>query len=86
MQNVAVFIGKDLLQGWFGGTYEGESLLDRIEWRSGVDVTQTGGETSEVSIRLRGTRSGTGRAIWLRAEQDVYDRNNLGLRFVFRRK
>lgn len=84
-ENVAFFIGKDVLDGWFGGDSEGESFLDRIDWRTGVDVSQTGAKTTEFSFRLAGPEAGPGRTMLLRAEQDIYDRTNFGLRFVLRR-
>jgi translocation and assembly module TamB len=84
-ENVAFFIGRDVLDGWFGGDSEGESFLDRIDWRTGVDVSQTGAKTTEFSFRLAGPEAGPGRTLLLRAEQDIYDRTNFGLRFVLRR-
>lgn len=84
-QTVAFFVGKDLLGRWFDdGWSDEESLLDRIEWSSGEDVTQSGGQTSELAIRVFGVAATGGRTIWLRAENDVYDRNNFGVRFVLR--
>ncbi|HVS18787.1 MAG TPA: translocation/assembly module TamB domain-containing protein [Planctomycetota bacterium] len=84
VENVAFFIGKDILQGWFGGDSEGDSLLDRIEYRTGADVSLSGAKTAEFSFRLSGPQTGRGRTVLLRAEQDVYDHDNFGLRFVLR--
>ncbi len=84
-QTVALYLGKDVLSRWLGGDDPGEeSFLDRIEYRSGADVTQSGGETEEIAFRLFGAARGEGRAILLRAENDAYDRTNLGVRIVFR--
>ena len=85
VENVAFFIGKDMLQGWFDSDSEGESWFDRIEWRSGVDVSQTGAKTTEFSFRVKGPQSGPGRTVLLRAEQDIYDHTNFGLRIVLRK-
>lgn len=84
VENVAFFIGKDILQGWFESDSEGESLLDRIDYRTGQDVSATGNKTTEVSFRLSGPQSGRGRTVLLRAEQDIYDHDNIGLRVVLR--
>jgi translocation and assembly module TamB len=85
-QTVAFFVGKDLLQEWFSGAGadQGASWLDRIEWRTGVDVTESGGTTSELLLRISGDARGAGRTVWLRAENDAYDRVNFGVRLSFR--
>lgn len=83
-QTVAVFLGKDALSRWLGGDSDEETLLDRVEWTTGADVTQAGGETAELSIRLSGSARGRGRTVYLRAERDVFDRYNAGVRLVFR--
>jgi hypothetical protein len=87
-QTVAFYVGKDLLSDWFGGSGGGEaSWLDRIEYRTGVDMTASGEETTEVMVRVAGTgRSAAGRTVWLRAENDAYDRVNYGVRLLFRLK
>jgi translocation and assembly module TamB len=87
-QTVAFFVGKDLLSEWFSGSGAdgGASWLDRIEWRTGVDVTESGGQTSELLVRIFGEGRGPGRTIWLRAENDAYDRVNYGVRLLFRLK
>jgi hypothetical protein len=82
---VAVFLGKDLVASWFGGDSDGaESLMDRIEWQTGTDVTSNGGSTVQVKLRVAGPGQGPGRALYLRGERDIYDRINYGLRVVFR--
>ncbi len=87
-QTVAFYVGKDLLSDWFGGESSGEaSWLDRIEYRTGVDMTASGEETTEVMVRVAGSGRGLpGRTVWLRAENDAYDRVNYGVRFLFRLK
>jgi translocation and assembly module TamB len=81
-ETVIVYLGRDLVSRWFEG--DDVSLLERVEWQTGADVTQAGGQTAQVSIRLVGEPEGEGRAIYLRGEKDVYDRINYGLRFVLR--
>lgn len=83
-ENVAFFIGKDILKGWFGGESEGESVFDRIDWRTGVDVSHTGAKTTQFTFRLQGPQSGPGRTVLLSAEEDIYDHTNFGLRVVLR--
>jgi autotransporter translocation and assembly factor TamB len=87
-QTVAFYVGKDLLSDWFGGESSGEaSWLDRIEYRTGVDMTASGEETTEVMVRVAGSGRGRpGRTVWLRAENDAYDRVNYGVRLLFRLK
>lgn len=83
-QTVILFLGQDLLSSWVGD--DGPSLMERLEWRAGSDATRTGGATAQVSVRLTGSASGVGGAMYLRGERDVYDRINYGLRWVVRLK
>ena len=80
-ETVIVYLGKDLLSRLFEG--EG-SMMERVEFQTGADVTQNGGSTAQVRIRVSGRAEGTGRAIYLRGERDIYDRINFGARFVMR--
>ncbi len=82
-RSLATFFGRDLLSA-FGGSSEGDSLAERIEWQTGTDLTRSGAATSEVSVRLSRDVREAGRALILRAERDIYDRINLGLRLLFR--
>jgi hypothetical protein len=82
-QTVIVFLGKDLLSGWFG---DAGALTERFEWRAGSDATRTGGSTAQVSVRLSGPATGPGSAMYLRGENDIYDRINYGVRWVVRFK
>jgi translocation and assembly module TamB len=82
-QTVAVYLGKDVVTRWFGSSDDGgESFLDRLEWRHGADVSKSGVESTEFSMRLTPDRRD--RMIYVRAEQDVYERINFGIRFLFR--
>lgn len=84
-QTVIVFLGRDLLTRLLSGDGEStETLLERIELQTGADVTQTGGSTAQVRVRVAGAAQGEGRAVYLRGERDIYDRYNYGLRLVLR--
>jgi hypothetical protein len=80
-ETVIVYLGKDLLSRLFEG--EG-SMMERVEFQTGADVTQNGGSTAQVRIRVHGKAEGEGRAIYLRGERDIYERINFGARFVMR--
>ncbi|MBL8862413.1 MAG: translocation/assembly module TamB domain-containing protein [Planctomycetes bacterium] len=79
---VASMVARDLAYEWFGDA--GENFADRLELSAGGDVSRTGADTIEVRFRLAGPRRGAGRATYLRGERDVYDRVNMGVRFVLR--
>lgn len=79
---VASYVWRDLAYEWFGDA--GESFADRLEMATGGDVSQSGADTIEVRFRLTGPARGPGRAVYMRGERDVYDRVNMGLRFVLR--
>lgn len=80
---LASYVARDLAYEWFGDA--GESFADRLEMATGADVTQSGSDTIEVRFRLVGPARGAGRAVYLRGERDVYDRVNMGVRFVLRK-
>jgi len=79
---VATHVARDIAYEWFGDA--GENFADRIELSTGGDVTQTGADTIEVRFRLSGPSRGAGRTVYLRGERDIYDRVNMGVRFVLR--
>lgn len=79
---VASYVARDLAYEWFGDA--GESFADRLEMATGADVTQAGADTIEVRFRLAGPARGPGKTVYLRGERDVYDRVNMGVRFVLR--
>ncbi len=81
---VASYLARDLAYEWFGDA--GESFADRLELSTGGDVTQSGADTIEVRFRLTGPARGPGLAVYMRGERDVYDRVNMGVRFVLRTK
>ncbi|MCE9595695.1 MAG: translocation/assembly module TamB domain-containing protein [Planctomycetes bacterium] len=82
-QTVAVYLGQDVLSRWFQGD-DGESVVERIEWLQGQELTRSGGQTTQVSVRLTDDPGGAGRIVYLRGEKDVYDRVNFGVKLLFR--
>jgi hypothetical protein len=86
MQTLATFFGRDYLTRYLDEEFgsAGTSFLSRTEFQQGRDVTRSGGQTAEVSVRLSPGEEGERRSIYLRGENDVYDRTNFGLRIVFR--
>ncbi|MCC6405564.1 MAG: translocation/assembly module TamB domain-containing protein [Planctomycetes bacterium] len=83
-QTVAVYLGQDVLSRWLGGDEEGESLVERIEWLQGQELTKSGGQTTQVSLRLTSDEGDARRIVYLRGEKDVYDRVNFGVKLLFR--
>ncbi|MCK6446664.1 MAG: translocation/assembly module TamB [Planctomycetes bacterium] len=83
-QTVAVYLGQDVLSRWFGGEKDGETLVERIEWLQGQELTKSGGQTTQVSLRLSRDDGGARRVVYLRGEKDVYDRVNFGVKLLFR--
>jgi translocation and assembly module TamB len=86
VQALATYLGRDLVSRFMDEEFEGTGtgLLSRAEILQGREVTQSGGQTTEVSVRLAPAEEGGKRAIHLRGEKDRYDRTNFGLRFTFR--
>jgi len=79
---IASAVARDLAYEWFGDA--GESFADRLELATGADVTEAGSDTIEVRFRLSGPTRGPGRVVYLRGERDIYDRVNMGVRFLLR--
>ncbi len=79
---IVAHVWRDLAYDWFGDA--GESFADRLEMTTGADVTTSGLDTIEVRFRLSGPPRGKGRVVYMRGERDMYDRVNMGLRFVVR--
>ena len=82
---VAVYLAVDFLHRTFAndGPIDEDSLFARFEITSGIDPARTGVETYNLSFRTRGD-SGRGLAQYLTAEQDAYQRINIGYRFTVR--
>lgn len=83
-RSLATYFGRDLLADLGLGGAGDDSLAERIEWQTGTDLTRSGAATAEVSLRLSPQDRERRRSVLLRAERDVYDRINMGLRFLFR--
>jgi len=84
--NVAVYIGRDLLERWFKNENgeSTESILDRFEADVGRDITQKGEETLEARFRLLKNIFRQKDTLYITGEKDVYDYYNAGVRIVFR--
>ncbi|MEE2939222.1 MAG: translocation/assembly module TamB domain-containing protein [Planctomycetota bacterium] len=87
-QSVALYVAKDLLQGWFtsGGFEEEdrESYLDRLEVVTGRDISGSGVLTIEGTYRLREGFARENDALYVVLERDSYEDYGLGLRLVLR--
>jgi translocation and assembly module TamB len=86
--NVAVYIGQDLIERWFGNENGGslDAVLERFDAEVGRDVTRKGDETLEAQFRLTDGFFRQGDTLYLTGEKDVFDYYNVGLRIVFRFK
>ena len=78
---VGSYFAMEIIDAWFGSdsTEKGESLLDRITFETGREVSKDGLETLMVELELSDRFA-------LQAERDVYEDYNMGvvLRFRFR--
>lgn len=84
MEALAVFLARDSLVRWFGGEQDADTLLDRFEIDVGAKASQTGQPTGRVLFYLKPLDRRSGRATYLSAEIDEYDRVNYALGIVFR--
>ena len=84
--NVAVFVGRDLIDRWFQGSDGGsmDGILDRFESEIGRDVSQGGEETLEAQFRMADGVLHSSDSLYLTGERDVFDFYNVGLKIVFR--
>lgn len=79
-QNVAVFIGRDLLNRLFdSGPSEGETILDRIELETGEQTTDSGAQTVRVRLRMAEDLLGGHNDLAIEGERDIYDEYNAGV-------
>lgn len=89
-QTVALYVARDLVQGWFdsGGFEDGdrESFVDRLEVVSGRDVSRSGVLTVQATYRLREGLARERDAVYLVMERDSFEDYNVGLRLVLRLK
>ena len=86
--NVAVFLGRDLIDRWFGSesAEASESIVDRFDIDVGRAVTRSGEETIEAQFRLAEDVLRDGDKLYLTGEKDVFDFYNAGVKIVFRFK
>ena len=88
MQTVAVFLGQDILGRWLGvdALEEGseDPITERMEFSQGAEVSQAGIESSEFIFRLTPNPKGKPRIFYLRAEKDVFEKINFGVKLLFR--
>lgn len=85
VETVAVYLGRDIMTRWLG--IEGESedpISERFEFYRGAEVSQTGIESTEFIFRLTPNPKGKSRILFLRAEEDVYEHVNFGVKLLFR--
>lgn len=89
-QTVALYVARDLVQGWFdSGGFEDddkESFIDRLEVVSGRDVSRAGVLTVQATYRLREGLARERDAVYLVMERDSFEDYNVGLRLVLRLK
>ncbi len=87
-QTVALYVARDLVQGWFdsGGFDERDrdSFVDRLEVVSGQDVSRSGVLTVQATYRLREGLARDRDAVYLVMERDSFEDYNVGLRLVLR--
>ncbi|MCP5021646.1 MAG: hypothetical protein GY930_07695 [bacterium] len=84
-ESLSLYLAKDVLRRWLGSeASDGESVLDRLEFTTGREVSDSGLGTLEAMFRLKGDVSGRGKALWITAERDRYEDINFGLRFILR--
>jgi autotransporter translocation and assembly factor TamB len=85
MEALALFLARDGLVRWFGSDPDdAASLLERFEIDVGAKTSLSGQPTGRVLFYLRPESRKSGRATYLSAELDEYDRVNYALGIVFR--
>lgn len=85
MQSLALFLARDQLVRWLARDPDAaEGLLERFEVEVGAKTSISGQPTGRVLFYLKPRSSTSGRATYLSAEIDRYDRANYALGVVFR--
>jgi translocation and assembly module TamB len=84
---MAVYLGKGVLEQLFGGgSKAGGGLQSRLEVQIGRELTRSGGVTAESRLLVKKNFARKGGSLYITAEQDKYDQDNVGLRIVFKFK
>jgi translocation and assembly module TamB len=84
-QNVAIFLANDFASAWLGGSDQGgESFLQRVEVISGREISRNGVPTLEIRLRVSEDYLLDESRTYLSYERDVYEDQNLGVRFAVR--
>lgn len=88
---VALYLARDTVSRWFAddGPINQDSLLERLEFQFGKDVSKNGTETVSAAFRLTNKQGlpeeeQHARHLFLSAERDKFEDYNYGLRIVFR--
>jgi autotransporter translocation and assembly factor TamB len=85
MEALAVFLARDAVVRWFGGDpSDAEGLLERFEIDLGAKPSRSGQTTGRVVFYLKPESRRSGRATYLSAEVDEYDRVNFAFGLLFR--
>jgi translocation and assembly module TamB len=85
MEALALFLARDSLVRWFGSDPDDtQSLLERFEIDVGAETSRSGQPTGRVVFYLKPQVRRSGRATYLSAEIDEYDRVNYAFGIVFR--
>ena len=87
-QTVAVYLAQDVVRTWLdeGVTAEDDSLFDRVEVVLGRELSRNGVPTLEVLLRVREDMLVNDDRVYLTHERDVFEDDNVGVRFAFRLK
>lgn len=88
---VAIYLARDTISRWFAddGPINEDSVLERLEFSFGEDISKNGVETVDAVFRLSSKsdlppEERDARHWYLAAERDKYEDYNYGLRIVFR--
>jgi autotransporter translocation and assembly factor TamB len=88
---IALYLARDTLARWFAddGPVDEDSVLERLDFAFGQDVSKNGTETVDVAYRLTDKEGlpeerRNFRHLYLTAERDKFEDYNYGLRLVFR--
>ena len=80
---LAVYLGKGVFEKMFGG---GPSLQNRFEVQVGRELTRSGGVTMDSRLLVKKNLLKPGNSLYITAEQDEYDQDNLGVKMIFKFK